>query len=187
MNRKEWRILPILLIIVMIISAFGCSKKNDENENYTYINENGEIEQYTFSGIPGDRPYIPSRDDMVYDRDKTTAEQNPAQNSTETPSNPIVENGTKPSPTPTEESSAGTSIEETSSEAPSTEGTTKGKLTKEDIEKILNGFKGTEEEAIKECEEVLGRELTESEKQAVYVIYKVIGNKPDISEPPLGA
>lgn len=182
MNRKEWKILPILLIFVLIISAFGCSKKDDEG-TYTVTNENGEIEQYTFSGIPGDRPYNPARDDVVYDRDKTTVTQKD-NNATQSP----TESHTETAGTNASSAFTQAPTETPATEAPTTEATTKGRLTRADIERILRGFNGTEEEAFKECEAVLGRELTPYEAQMVSIIYNIIGNKPanpDITEPPL--
>lgn len=189
MNRKEWRILPILLVLVLIISAFGCSKKSDENNTYTITNENGEIEQYTFSGIPGDRPYNPSRDDMVYDRDKTTKEADSTQSSTVAPS-ALTENNTEPVATTLPQDTT----EEVSTEAPTTEppeeSTTK-KLTWEEfqnmVKKFVTDFDGTEEEAIAEIEKTLGRKLSSSERQFVYITFKLLGkDKPPVSEPPLG-
>lgn len=196
MKHKEWRILPLMLALVLIISAFGCGKNSDDITGGTYTNENGEIEQYTFEGIPGDKPYVPWRDDLRDRDEKTTAKKDGDEKVTEAEIPGSV--ATEPSKAPEAPTEPAASP---STEAPAesqTESTTAKPLSKEEIRKMLlnlikNGFNGTAEEAIAAIEKNLGREMTEMEKQAFYVIYNFIGPKgttaptnKDSGLPPIG-
>lgn len=53
MKRKEMRLIPLMLVLIIVISLVGCGKKNNDDlpsaGDYTY-----NAGQYDFSGIPGD-------------------------------------------------------------------------------------------------------------------------------------
>lgn len=186
MKRKEWRIIPLLLAVTIIFSAFGCGKKDDDTSaNSTYINDQGEFEQYTFVGFSGDKPYNPARDDIVHGKDDTTASKN-ENLETEKPG----ENVTEPSAAPTKPETPEVPADPTagSTTDPVTESTTAKKLTAREIAKLLTkilneGFNGTEEDAIKMIEKEIGRELTSNEKQLVYIAYKALHQSTAPDEP----
>lgn len=182
MKRKEWKIIPLLLAVLIIISAFGCGKNGDDVTGGTYTNENGEIEQYTFDGIPGDKPYVPWRDDLRDRDEKTTAKKDDDKKAAETEAPGEVVTEPSKAPAATE---APAKPDSSPTEAPTesqTESTTAKPLSRDEIMKMLrdlfkNGFTGTAEDALASIEKSLGRELTERERQAFYVVYNLIGPK----------